>query len=145
MSLPINDQNDNDPRSSDASRRHFLQACAGAALLVGGSTASAQDSDETIVLTNGKIHTMDPGATVATTLTIRNNRFVAVGGHTPKSGKGVRVINLKGRTVVPGLVEPHVHIVSLANRPGYHTILENTSSLREVQEALAEFTAQFTK
>jgi hypothetical protein len=39
--------------------------------------------------------------------------------------------------VVPGLVEPHIHIVSLGNRPGYHTILENTTSLREVQDALA--------
>ena len=50
---------------------------------------------------------------------------------------GARVINLRGRTVVPGLIEPHVHIVSLANRPGYHTILENTTSIREVQQALA--------
>ena len=47
------------------------------------------------------------------------------------------MIDLGGRTVVPGLVEPHIHIVSLGNRPGYHTILENTSSIREVQEALA--------
>jgi predicted amidohydrolase YtcJ len=39
--------------------------------------------------------------------------------------------------VVAGLVEPHIHIVSLANRPGYHTILENTASIREIQEALA--------
>jgi len=39
--------------------------------------------------------------------------------------------------VVPGLIEAHVHIVSLANRPGYHTILENTTSIKEVQEALA--------
>src|SRR5204863_2977558 len=43
----------------------------------------------------------------------------------------------KGRTVVPGLVELHVHIVSLANRPGYHTILENTASIKEVQQVLA--------
>jgi predicted amidohydrolase YtcJ len=34
-------------------------------------------------------------------------------------------------------VEPHIHVVSLANRPGYHTILENTASIREIQEALA--------
>ena len=38
---------------------------------------------------------------------------------------------------MPGLIEPHIHSVSLANRPGYHTILENTTSIREVQEALA--------
>ena len=58
-------------------------------------------------------------------------------GNTLARPAGARVIDLKGRTVVPGLVEPHVHIVSLANRPGYHTILENTASIKEVQQALA--------
>ena len=38
---------------------------------------------------------------------------------------------------MPGLIEGHIHSVSLANRPGYHTILENTTSIREIQEALA--------
>ena len=55
----------------------------------------------------------------------------------PAARANTRVIDLKGRTVVPGLIEGHVHIVSLANRPGYHTILENTTSIREIQEALA--------
>jgi predicted amidohydrolase YtcJ len=123
-------------------RRRFLQSCAGAALLAGGPAASAQNtsdatSDETLVLTNGKIHTIDAADTVASTVTIRNHRFAAIGGRAPKAGKGVRVIDLKGRVAVPGLVEPHIHIVSLGNRPGYHTILENTNSIREVQDALA--------
>lgn len=86
------------------------------------------------VLTNGRIHTMDAKNTVASSVTIRNGRVAAVGGNPPA---GVRVVDLQGRTVVPGLIEGHVHIVSLANRPGYHTILENTTSIREVQEALA--------
>ena len=54
-----------------------------------------------------------------------------------RSAPGTRVIDLRGRTVVPGLIEGHIHSVSLANRPGYHTILENTTSIREIQEALA--------
>src|SRR5205085_4355503 len=73
---------------------------------------------------------------IATTVSVRNGRFLAIDGQQP-SGAGVRVIDLRGRTVVPGLIEPHIHSVSLGNRPGYHTILENTSSIREVQEALA--------
>src|SRR4029077_16748211 len=64
-------------------------------------------------------------------------RFVTVGGATPAASATTRVIDLKGRAVVPGLVEGHIHSVSLANRPGYHTILENTTSIREIQEALA--------
>jgi hypothetical protein len=124
-----------------SSRRRFLGATAGAAALAAGPASVAVSGqniapEETLVLTNGRIHTMDAANTIATSVTIRNGRFLAVNA-APAAGPGVRVINLGGRTVVPGLVEPHIHIVSLANRPGYHTILENTTSIREIQEALA--------
>jgi predicted amidohydrolase YtcJ len=98
-------------------------------------TAAAPGQD--LVFTNGRIHTMDARNTVARTMSIRNGRIATVGDAAPARRAGDRVIDLRGRTVVPGLIEPHVHIVSLANRPGYHTILENTRSIREVQEALA--------
>jgi predicted amidohydrolase YtcJ len=140
------------------SRRAVLKssAAAGLAAALGGVTAGAagasaasqrggvfvagaapEDAAPELVLTNGRIHTMDGSGTVARSAAIRDGRFVAVGDGSPAGGPGVRVINLKGRTVVPGLTEPHVHIVSLANRPGYHTILENTTSIAEVQDALA--------
>ena len=132
------------------SRRGFLGATAGAATLgaaLGAGPASgvlfaqnaapALPEDITLVLVNGRIHTIDANDAVVNTVAIRNGRFIAVGGRPPKAGPGVRLIDLRGRTVVPGLVEPHIHIVSLGNRPGYHTILENTTSIREVQEALA--------
>jgi len=128
------------------SRRRFLAAGAGtialgvgpAALNVSGQTPALGALDETTtVLVNGKIHTMDTTDRIVNTIAIRHNRIVALGGPAPKRGAGVRIINLGGRTVVPGLVEPHIHIVSLGNRPGYHTILENTTSIREVQDALA--------
>ena len=134
------------------SRRRFLGATAGAAVGIGSLPASAVSMaqapaaggqpatiqpDTTLVLTNGRIHTMDARNTIARTVSIRNGRFVAVGDANPARGPNTRVIDLKGRTVVPGLIEAHIHIVSLANRPGYHTILENTTSIREIQEALA--------
>jgi len=128
-------------KAKTSSRRRFLGATAGAAALTAGPAAvvvSAQNipPEETLVLTNGRIHTLDAANTIATSVTIRNGRFLAINA-APAAGPGVRTINLGGRTVVPGLVEPHIHIVSLANRPGYHTILENTASIREIQEALA--------
>src|SRR5580765_3604548 len=134
------------------SRRQFLGTTAAAALVAGvepgGGAVLAQAPrttdasgrgrpDQTLVLTNGRIHTMDAGNTVVNSVAIRNGRFVAVGGRAPAAGSNTMVIDLKGRTAVPGLVEPHIHSVSLANRPGYHTILENTTSIRDVQEALA--------
>ena len=135
-----------DNSKQEQSRRRFLigaVSAAGIAALPDAEVLSGQPAalgtlDETMtVLVNGRIHTMDAASTEVSTVSLRHNRIVAVGGPAPKPGRGIRIIDLKGRTVVPGLVEPHIHIVSLGNRPGYHTILENTTSIREVQEALA--------
>jgi predicted amidohydrolase YtcJ len=128
-----------------SSRRKFLGTGAAAAAALGsgpaanvlsGQNRATLDSDETLALINGRIHTMDAANTIATSVTIRNGRFIAINA-APAAGPTVRIIDLGGRTVVPGLVEPHIHIVSLGNRPGYHTILENTTSVREIQETLA--------
>jgi predicted amidohydrolase YtcJ len=128
------------------SRRRFIAttAAAGAALASGPlvplseaqQTQPAAAASNDLVLVNGRIHTMDARASVARSLTIRGGRIVAV-GNAPPGGATGRRIDLRGRTVVPGLIEPHVHMVSLANRPGYHTPLENTTSIGEIQETLA--------
>jgi predicted amidohydrolase YtcJ len=139
-------------KTQHPSRREFFKTAAAAAI-VGTTTPSivtaipqvgprAITPDTTLNLINGRIHTMDAANTVASSVSIRNGRFVGVGNapppsFTPPSNADTRVIDLKGRTVVPGLIEAHIHSVSLANRPGYHTILENTTSIREIQEALA--------
>ena len=124
------------------SRRGFLAASAGAAGAAVTPLAAQvpvvnSAPEQNLILINGRIHTMDARNTIASTVTIRNGRFVAVSDARPARQTGARVIDLKGRTVVPGLVEAHIHSVSLGNRPGYHTILENTTSIREIQESLA--------
>jgi predicted amidohydrolase YtcJ len=130
---------------AEATRRQFLESAAttlglaaasGAVPLGAQNAATAAAAARPLALVNGRIHTMDARNTIASAVVIRNGRFAAVGDSAPAS-PDTRVIDLRGRTVVPGLIEPHVHIVSLANRPGYHTILENTASIREIQETLA--------
>jgi predicted amidohydrolase YtcJ len=89
-------------------------------------------------LTNGKIVTMDRAGTTASEVTIQDGRIAAVG---PRGGLRLspctREINLRGRTVVPGLIDNHNHIVLLGIRPGYHTPLEGTTSIAEAQAALS--------
>jgi predicted amidohydrolase YtcJ len=102
-----------------------------------GQPAPQGAAAEELVLTNGRIHTMDRNNTVASTLTIRNGRFAAVGGAAPRPATGRRIIDLKGRTVVPGIIDNHNHIVLMGNRPGYHTPLENAASIRDVQEIVS--------
>jgi predicted amidohydrolase YtcJ len=88
-------------------------------------------------LTNGRFVTMDARGSTATEVTIQNGRFTAVG---PRGNQRLspctREINLRGRTVVPGLIDNHNHIVLLGIRPGYHTPLEGAASIAEVQAIL---------
>ena len=131
---------------SKISRRDLFKAGAGAGLgaLLPGSAQSAkpqggggQGNQTDLTFVNGRIHTMDDKASVVSAVAIRNGRFVAVGSAS-NPGPDARVINLHGRTVVPGLIESHTHFVSLANRPGYHVAgLELARNISEVQEMLA--------
>lgn len=113
---------------------------ASAAVSSDGVLAVSGNTDDTAELrfVNGKIHTMDDANSVVESVVIKDGRFVSVGNGAPARGPGTRLINLQGRTVVPGLIESHTHFVSLANRPGYHVAeLELAKSIAEVQEMLA--------
>ena len=91
-----------------------------------------------LILTNGRIHAMDARNSIVESVAIRGGQFQAVGGRMPSRAAGTRVIDLRGRTVIPGIIDAHNHFVNLGNRPGYHTILENARSIRDVQRALAD-------
>lgn len=134
---------------SGFSRRNLFQAAAAVAaalgvqapaLAHGGRHRGKHDrdrDDRELVLVNGHIHTMDDRNSVVREVSIRDGRFTAV-GRGVDAGRDARVINLRGRTVVPGLIESHTHFVSLANRPGYHVAeVELATSIAEVQAMLA--------
>lgn len=112
-------------------------------LLVIMPARAADDRDEckgppTIRLVNGRIHTMDAKDRVVSSVLIRGGRFAAVGNDADgDSGRCVKAINLRGRTVVPGIIDNHNHIVLLGLRPGYDTRLENANSIQEALDTLA--------
>ena len=136
------------------SRRRFIQGAAAAAAASGSMLSRAarkeEDAEEKharrapsddapdIVFMNGKIHTMDDENTVVSAVSIRDGRFAEV-GHASRGqhGHDTKVIDLRGRTVVPGIIDNHNHIVLMGNRPGYHTPLENALSIQDVQRIYA--------
>jgi predicted amidohydrolase YtcJ len=91
-----------------------------------------------VKLVNGKIHTLDNRNSIVSSATIRNGKFTAVGreARSDDGGSCMRVINLRGRTAVPGLVDNHNHIVLLGLRPGHDTRLESAFSIAEVQATI---------
>jgi predicted amidohydrolase YtcJ len=92
---------------------------------------------EALVLTNGQIHTMDAQRRVVSEVLIENGRIVDAGKNVDRSGR-VRVIDLGGRTVIPGIIDAHNHIVLVGNRPGWHTPMEHVFSIPEAIQAYLE-------
>ena len=74
-------------------------------LAVAAVPAAARAQAADIVLVNGKIVTVDDRFTIAQALAIRGERIVKVGGTSDIEalrGPQTRVIDLAGRTVIPG-------------------------------------------
>src|SRR5262245_61865553 len=83
-----------------------------------------------IKLVNGRIHTLDGRNSIVSSVTIKNGKFAAVGLEMDDGGGPcMRVINLGGRTAVPGLVDNHNHFLLLGLRPGHDTRLETARSI----------------
>lgn len=90
-------------------------------------------------LVNGKIHTFDAQDRVVSEVTIQEGRIAYVGpanGH--KLNPCTKVINLHGRTVVPGLIDDHNHFVLFSHRPGYDVMVETATSIPEAMAMLKE-------
>src|SRR5450830_419358 len=67
-----------------------------------------------LILFNGQFHTVDRENPRATAVAIRQGRFVAVGTDGEAMalrGSATQVIDLKGRTVIPGLNDSHLHLI----------------------------------
>jgi len=67
-----------------------------------------------LILTNGRFHTVDRANPLATAVAIKDGKFLAVGDaedvmrhRTPEA----QVIDLNGRTVIPGLNDSHLHLI----------------------------------
>jgi len=85
-------------------------------LLLSVTTVHAQQPAD-LILHNGVVHTVDKNNSTAQAVAIKDRKFVAVGSDTDVlkfRGPSTRVIDLRGRFVVPGFNDNHVHFASAA-------------------------------
>jgi predicted amidohydrolase YtcJ len=136
-------------------RRDVLTGAAGTAVAttLGASLADragAQDQVQVpaspvvraadLLLTNGKIITVDRAFTIADSIAIAGDRIVAVGPQAAMAAvtaPATRTVDLQGRTVIPGLIDGHAHM----DREGLKHVfpaLGPVRSIRDIQDRIAE-------
>jgi predicted amidohydrolase YtcJ len=119
-------------------RAVLLLGLAGSVL---ASPAPAQTPPADLVLLNGKIVTVDPRFSIAEAVAVAGNRVIAVGKssalHT-LAAPGARVVDLGGRTVIPGLIDQHAHYARAAQLWSREARLDGVRSRRAAIERLQE-------
>ena len=121
-----------------------MQSLTGALLAIPLFAVAASPQPADTLLVNGKILTVDRAFSTREALAIRDGRIVALGGN-PEirrlAGPQTRVIDLEGRTAIPGLIDSHLHAIRAAlsfstevNWIGATTLTEAVARIHEAAQ-----------
>lgn len=103
-------------RSGGISRRDLVKGSAAAVGLAYTWPAGARaQSVDTTIYTGGTVLTVDADFSQAEAIAIRGNKILAVGTHaevSAMSGVDAKVVDLDGKTVLPGFVDAHTHVIA---------------------------------
>ncbi|HET7253820.1 MAG TPA: amidohydrolase family protein, partial [Xanthobacteraceae bacterium] len=119
----------------------IVAALVAVALTTAGLASAAFGQNADTVLLNGKIVTLDPASPAAEALAVRGGKIVAVGSSADiraLAGPDTRTIDLEGRTVVPGLIDSHMHAIRAAL---FYATEVNWIGTNSIPEAMARIKA----
>src|SRR3989304_3272411 len=83
-----------------------------------------------LIVTNARIYTVDDSRPVVSALAVRGGRVAFVGdarGAMALRGAQTRIIDLGGRTVIPGMVDAHGHVSGLGDALAIVDLVGSTS------------------
>src|SRR3984957_46360 len=104
------------------------------------SLLHAQQTPPDLVLTNGKIITVDERFTIAQAVAIRGQRIVAVGTNqeiNQLAGANTKRMDLKGKAVIPGLIDNHMHLLRGGTTWQYEVRLDGVGTRKQAMEMLS--------
>jgi predicted amidohydrolase YtcJ len=98
-----------------------------------------------IVLTNGIVYTADEQDTVYQAVAIQDNKILFTGSDENMQsliGEKTQVIDLRGKMVLPGLIDSHIHPPGLSLLDLYEVQLFNINSIEGYVEAVRTFISE---
>jgi predicted amidohydrolase YtcJ len=116
-----------------------VSASAAALGLAMAGPGRAQTAD--LILLHGRILTLDERSSVREAMAVNEGRIAALGRSTEimeLAGRKTRVVDLRGRTVIPGLIDSHIHAIRAALSYGVEVNWIGTSSLVEALGRIRE-------
>ena len=129
-------------------RKLTALAVVGASMWVAGvANAVAQQEDfnaPDLVLINGKVLTLDDRSTVTEAVAVRDGTILATGTSASiklLAGDRTRVLDVHGKTVIPGLIDTHAHFKA-AGLADYVVNMSRAKTIAEALEAIKVFAAK---
>jgi predicted amidohydrolase YtcJ len=110
--------------------------------LVAGNSFAADT-----ILYNGKIVTVDESFSITEAVAIADGRIIQVGSSGEVrmlAGPATRLIDLKGKTVLPGFIDTHPHMIHVGSS-GLAVALNDVNSVAEIKLQIAERVAKTRK
>ncbi|MFB3883830.1 MAG: amidohydrolase [Thermodesulfobacteriota bacterium] len=98
-----------------------------------------------MILYNGQVITVDKAFSIAQAVAIRDGKFVAVGNNEEVralAGPDTKMIDLKGRAVTPGIIDPHVHPEGVGGNLVADVQTYDMTSLQQLLERIAAVAAK---
>jgi predicted amidohydrolase YtcJ len=108
-------------------------------VLLLSAAAAAVNPPADLIVRDAHIVTVDPKFSIAHAAAIRDGRFIAVGSDAEvmrSKGPNTRVVDLHGKTVLPGFNDTHVHLTAGEELP-LQVDLTHIHSIKQIQEAIA--------
>lgn len=116
-----------------------LAALSAAATLASCANIAATRADT--VYLDGKVITADQRFSIAQAVAIQDGKFVAVGSSDEIRkyvGPGTRVVDLQGKTVIPGLMDSHSHMIGAGTAETTAQVIK-AKTVADAQSIIADF------
>ncbi|MGJ4892362.1 amidohydrolase [Bradyrhizobium sp. HKCCYLRH3099] len=128
--------------------RSTALALIGVGILLAGSTpAIAQQAEVNapdLVLVNAKVLTLDEQSSVTEAIAVRDGKILSVGSSASMralAGARTQVLDVAGKTVVPGLIDTHAHFKA-AGLGDYVVVMGRAKTVADALEAIKAFVAK---